>query len=236
MAAKTIPVDSIGEVAFHKRKGSRSLRVKVDMRGRVIVTMPHFVAYETAVSFVKQHQPWITEELQRRASTLYEGMRVGRIHILRFIYDATISDPRVRVTATQVVVTHNSDESAPAVQQSAHEGCVRALKREGAHFLPKRLIDIARAEGYDHGEVTVRQLKGRWGSCDQDKNITLNCYLMQLPVEYIDYVIYHELAHTIVMHHGSEFWAEFEAHLPDAKAIRKSMKKFQPSIPAERMA
>lgn len=236
MATKTIPIDSIGEVAFHKRKGSRTLRVKVDVRGRVVVSMPHFVAYETAITFVKKHQPWIEEELGRRTPTLHDGMRIGRIHILRFVFDPLASVPRTRVTATQIIITHNSDHTEVNVQKAAHAGCVRALKREGALFLPKRLKDIARAEGYDFGEVMVRQLKGRWGSCDQDRNITLNCYLMQLPLEYIDYVVYHELAHTRVMHHGAEFWAEFEAHLPNAKAMRKAMKQFQPSIPAQRMA
>lgn len=231
MPARTIAVESIGDVVFYRRKASRSVRVRVDAQGRVTVTYPWFMSSRAAVQFVRTHEEWIIAEKARRVFQLTDGMLIGRVHKLRFVHDPVSKQPRARVTASQIIVTSRDPFDSPTAQAAAHDGAVRALKREAKHFLPKRLADIATAEGYAYESASVRQLKGRWGSCTSKQHITLNCYLMQLPIELIDYVIYHELAHTRAMNHGADFWSELETHLPNARELRKQMKLFQPSIP-----
>ncbi|HET8992036.1 MAG TPA: M48 family metallopeptidase, partial [Candidatus Saccharimonadales bacterium] len=68
------------------------------------------------------------------------------------------------------------------------------------------------------------------GSCDQSKNITLNLYLMQLPWHLIDYVLLHELTHTVVFKHGPDFWAEMDKYLPDSKSLRSEMKDYKTTV------
>lgn len=234
MAAKIIVVQDIGEVSFYKRRGAKSVRLKVDERGKVSVTMPPFMPYKLAEQFVRKHQGWLDEELSRRSVLLHDGLRVGRVHILRFVYDGTIQKPIARATASQVIVRFSTDIHDTEVQDAAKAAATRALRREAQHFLPKRLADIAAAQEYTYADVSIKQLRGRWGSCDQAKLITLNLYLMQLPIECIDYVILHELAHTRALHHGPDFWQELEAHLPNARAMKAKMKQYQPTVPAIR--
>jgi predicted metal-dependent hydrolase len=52
----------------------------------------------------------------------------------------------------------------------------------------------------------VRNQKTRWGSCSARNNINLNINLAHLPVELMDYIILHELAHTRITNHGPQFW------------------------------
>lgn len=236
MAVKIIEVPNIGSVSFQKRRGAKSIRLKVGLNGRVVVTQPFFVPYRTAVHFVQKHADWITQELNTRQVLLQDGHLVGRTHLLRFEYDPLALPAKVRVGAAKITVKHKLPTDDETVQKAAQRGAIRALKQQAEHFLPKRLRDIAAAEGYDYSGCSLKQLTGRWGSCDQDKHITLNIFLMQLPTELIDYVILHELAHTRALHHGPDFWKEFEAHLPDAKKLRSKMKQYQPAVPAERVA
>jgi predicted metal-dependent hydrolase len=74
------------------------------------------------------------------------------------------------------------------------------------------------------------RLKGRWGSCDQDKNIVLNLFLMQLPWQLIDYVLLHELCHTMHLDHGPGFWQTFLMHKPTAKDLRREIRHYQPNF------
>lgn len=234
MAVKIITIQDIGDVSFYKRRGAKSVRLKVDERGKVSVTMPTFMPYKLAEQFVRKHQDWLDVEKSRRSVLLHDGLRVGRVHILRFVYDGTVQKPVARATASQVIVRFSTDIHDTEVQNAAKTAATRALRREAQHFLPKRLTDIAAREGYDYNGISVKQLRGRWGSCDHTKHITLNLYLMQLPIECIDYVILHELAHTRALHHGPDFWQELEAHLPNARAMKASMKQYQPTVPAIR--
>jgi predicted metal-dependent hydrolase len=54
----------------------------------------------------------------------------------------------------------------------------------------------------------VRNQNGRWGSCTPaDQSIRISNRIQNFPDWVIDYVILHELAHLVVAHHNSAFWA-----------------------------
>ena len=46
-----------------------------------------------------------------------------------------------------------------------------------------------------------------------------------LPVEIIDYIIVHELAHLKKMNHSAAFWAEVEKVLPEYRECRNWLNK-----------
>ncbi len=232
MASRTLQVPGIGPVQFHKRRGARNIRLRIDVHGKPIVTLPYIVPYKMAIHFAAQHADWARAEQGKHHAALVHGMSIGRAHTLRFIGNSLVDKPKTRVTEIDVIVRHNGTDDDEAVQAAARSAIIRALRQEAERFLPTRLAHIAQHEGYEYAGCTIKQLKGRWGSCNHRKEITLNSYLMQLPVELIDYVIYHELAHTRALNHGSDFWQELESHLPEARALRKRMKQYQPSIPA----
>ncbi len=237
MAVRHIWHDEIGEVALQKRRGSKSIRLKLNPSGKVVVTLPYFVPYKTAERFLHQHTVWVLEQQAKRPQELPEGMLIGRAHTLRYIQDPTARQPRTRVTVHEVIVRHATrDISDPAIQAAAKRAALRALRQEAVTFLPRRLENIATREGYEYSSVVVKQMRSRWGSCNQDKRITLNIFLLQLPIELIDYVILHELAHTKELHHGTAFWQEFEAHLPNARELRGEMKRYQPILVSQAMA
>jgi predicted metal-dependent hydrolase len=234
MATKNVVIPNIGEITLIKRRGTRNIRLKVDAHGKVSVTLPHLIPYMVATEYAKSHQEWITEEQKKRTTLLQQSQKIGRLHTLSFIHDANADTPKGRVTSREVVIRHASPAEDKTVQAVARKTAIRALKLQAKHFLPKRLHDIALREDYEYTDVTTKQMKGRWGSCNQNKEIVLNIFLMELPLELIDYVILHELAHTRVLHHGPEFWAEMNLHVDsDAKSLRKQMRAYQPTVPAQ---
>lgn len=234
MAYKEFQLDDVGAVTIYKRRGSQSIRLTVGGDGRVKVTIPAWAPYASGVSFAKARQDWILEHRPATATLLREGQPVGKAHRLHFMADATVRAASSRIQGSQITISYPAYERPEdvAVQAAAHKACIRALRSEAAKLLLIRLNELAANFGYDYRSLTIKHLKGRWGSCDQDKNIVLNLFLMQLPWELIDYVILHELAHTRVMQHGTMFWAEMERHTPHAKQLRKQIHTHQPLLKA----
>lgn len=73
----------------------------------------------------------------------------------------------------------------------------------------------------------IRNMKTRWGSCNTKTNkINLNLQLVKRPVECLEYVILHELAHTIVPNHSNEFKAVLRRYMPDWKNVQRELNNY----------
>jgi len=232
MATKTIQLAGVGEVTLIKRAQSRSLRLTVTPRG-VQVSMPRWTPFSAGQAFALTNMDWILAELEKQSQPLLEsGQRIGKMHYLRFEQVLGSQTATSRVTATEIIIKlhHGELSTDPEVQKRAHATAVRALKREAERLLSPRLQSLAAKHGRKYASVGVKQLKRRWGSCDSHQAITLNLYLMELPWEYIDYVLLHELAHTVEMNHGPAFWCTLTAMEPRARDLSRQLKRHQPVI------
>ena len=55
----------------------------------------------------------------------------------------------------------------------------------------------------------------KWGTCNTNtRKIWLNLQLAKKPIESLEYVILHELAHLKVKNHGPEFVAVLDQYMP----------------------
>ncbi|MGM0519690.1 MAG: M48 family metallopeptidase [Campylobacterota bacterium] len=54
--------------------------------------------------------------------------------------------------------------------------------------------------------IKYRKNKNTWGSCNYKNGLNFNIYLSKFPLEVIEYVVIHELAHIKHKNHSKEFW------------------------------
>lgn len=73
--------------------------------------------------------------------------------------------------------------------------------------------------------ITITSAKTRFGSCSGKNRLSFSWRLMQYPMEAIDYVIVHELAHIVHKNHGSDFYQLIATFLPDWKERRHLLKQ-----------
>jgi predicted metal-dependent hydrolase len=55
-------------------------------------------------------------------------------------------------------------------------------------------------------KLKIKDNSTRWGSCSSKGNINFSLYLVAFPINIIDYVIIHELAHLKEFNHSKKFW------------------------------
>lgn len=232
MPTKVIELAGVGPVTLVKRASNRSIRLTVTPTG-VRVSMPRWTPFSTGQAFARKHIEWIARELAKQAGPqIAQGQPIGKLHRVRFEHVPDSQSIASRVTGTEIIVKLHPGETigSPAVQERAGKAAVRALKREAERLLPPRLSSLAAKHGRQYGSVSIKQLKRRWGSCDSHQNIALNLFLMELPWEYIDYVLLHELAHTVHMNHGEAFWRELKKMQPRARDLARQIHQHRPAI------
>jgi predicted metal-dependent hydrolase len=114
-------------------------------------------------------------------------------------------------------------ETSPKKETPLHNES--ELRRQAKAVLPQELEQLAKKYGFQYQSVKIRKSKTRWGSCSSKKTISLSLYLMLLPPHLIEYVLLHELCHTIHMNHSPAFWALLDKSTGNkAKELRKELR------------
>lgn len=110
---------------------------------------------------------------------------------------------------------------APANKKEKEEQ--RALLRRR---IEERLPAIESATGLKSEGWTIRDMHTRWGSCNtRTHHLNFSLMLATRTDTELDYVILHELVHTVVPDHGPRFYAMMDRFMPGWKTIRRKLHK-----------
>ena len=72
-----------------------------------------------------------------------------------------------------------------------------------------------RRTGLQATAARVRSFQSRWVSCDANNTLEFHPRVMELSASVQDYVIVHELCHTVEKNHTKAFWGLVASHMPD---------------------
>lgn len=234
MSTKSVIVPTIGEVTFYKRRGAKTIKLSITHSGTVRVSLPPWAPYRLGLQFVTDKQAWILSQ-RPQSALLADKSRIGKSHHIVFVQTSSIAKPSSRLVGNEIRISLPPAMISGdlAAQIMIRKACIRALKREAKQLLPLRLEQLASKHNFHYSKVGIKELRSRWGSCNQQRAIVLNCYLMQLPWQLIDYVLLHELLHTRILAHGKPFWHELATYVPDLANVRKTMRATQPTLLAQ---
>ncbi len=84
---------------------------------------------------------------------------------------------------------------------------IEELRRAAHEDLPRRIERLSQLTGLKYTRLSIRSSKTKWGSCSGRNSISLSLFLMTLPESLRDYVILHELCHTVHHDHSPRFHA-----------------------------
>lgn len=103
---------------------------------------------------------------------------------------------------------------------------IEQMRREAKKVLPERVALLAERFGFKYGRVAIRASRSKWGSCSGENNISLSLFLMTLPEHLRDYVIIHELCHTVHHNHSASFHALVDRSLGGAeKSLQRELRQ-----------
>lgn len=223
-----------GPITLRRSARSSAVRIRIAPDGRLRASLPLYAPIFLVKRLINTSRHELRDMLaQQQDQTQYsDGMAIGKSHSLIVKPVSSTSQPSIQRQAQRLVVSlpDGLDLNHVEVAQIIRDEVIKTLRREAKSYLPKRLAWLARGGDWSYERVRFSHASGRWGSCSSNGTISLNIALMKLPFELIDYVLIHELSHTIEMNHSKAFWDLVEAADPDYKIHRKAMKDHTPTI------
>lgn len=218
--------------------------------GRIVVK-PHLRAKRVIVRR-KQHYFQLTSPAHASKKSILEAIERLKLQLLkklpekRFIdnkstiktltFDTLIVRSKMqhvfkinlKAGLLKVFVPHGTDFYNSEVQEILKKLIVEVLRFEAKRILSPKVARFSEQTGLKYNQVKINKSQSRWGSCSSKKNINLSLFLLFLPEELIDYVILHELTHTVEMNHSERFWTLLNRFCNGkSNTYRKALKAFQ---------
>lgn len=183
---------------------AKRIALRVDpAKGDVCLVIPPRASERKAWEFAQKNVAWILAQKKRVAEpvSFVNGAQIPVFGITREIVvePATTRTTDITLTDTQIIVRTRRENPANNIKQYLYkllEETVRPMAMEKAARIGREVTAI-----------DLRDTRTRWGSCGHDGRVMLCWRLVFAPIDVIDYVVGHEIAHLEHMNHGDDFWA-----------------------------
>ena len=199
------------EIYVRRSPTAKSARLRILQRsgGKIEISVPEFYTVNDAKKFARSQEDWIRKSLKQIPPTCrpHFGMRFpveGKM--------LTISPcvgGRIIRTETELRVPYFSDTVAERILSWCTQLASERTKNAATKF-------VARLECPDSvRKISIKDPVSRWGSCSSKGNLMVSWRLIMAPIDVLDYVVAHEVAHLKEMNHSSRFWNTLEEIYPN---------------------
>lgn len=205
---------------FSKRK---SIGIYVGKDGSVEVRSPRGVSKEFIQSFVDRNSEWICEVSQKRKAEfekrkLFELkagdsiLFLGKEYLIKngagFLFDGEYFYVPRNISSSEL-----------------KRGITALYKKLAKAVLTNKTARYAKLMNTTFISVKITSAKTRWGSCSGRSSINYSWRLIMADEAAVDYVVVHELAHTIEHNHSKRFWNVVREYVSDYEEKRKLLAK-----------
>ncbi|MUU76073.1 M48 family metallopeptidase [Helicobacter pylori] len=186
-------------ITIQKSKKIKTLSLNITPSLEVILKMPDSCPQARASAFLKDQEAWLKKTLlamQEKHSLLHSRLNTYKDKIL--VFDET---------------------------KNANDYTLTDLKKILKTYLEQKLPLIAQKMQTSYTHFSIRNNAKVLGSCSYHNRLSFALLLVCAQKEVIDYVIIHELAHTIHKNHSKNFWRCVKTFCPNYRALRDRLKQ-----------
>jgi predicted metal-dependent hydrolase len=86
--------------------------------------------------------------------------------------------------------------------------------RQAREIISQQVEFYAKRMNASYTDLTFSDTKSQWGRCTHENKLQFSWRLVMAPLLVINYVVVHELVHTIEKNHSRSFWSKVRFHNP----------------------
>lgn len=221
---------NLGEFVLEvERKSIKHLHLSVyPPDGRIRIAAPERMALDAIRLFAITRLPWIRRQRKkmqvqpREAPREYLQRESHYVWGRRYLLAITEHDapPIVELRSRKLQLSIRPGTSADRrgeILQEWYRGLVReAVEPLLAKWEPLLKVRVSK--------VFVQRMRTKWGSCNSmARHIRLNTELARKPLDCLEYILVHEMAHIRYPTHGARFIALMDQVLPQWRDVRDSL-------------
>ena len=204
------------------RSNRKTLSIFINEDAELIVRAPKKLSIEKIQDFINQKEKWVNRKRKLIETQIKDvSMNRNKLLYLGTLFPITINksaSKRLAYADEEFVANSNNPEILSISLKKWY-------KKKFKEIAIPRLEYFAEKYNFKVNQVRIKKQKTMWGSCSSKNNINLNYLLIMAPMHVIEYVIIHELVHTIHKNHSVNFWKSVELIMPNFKESKNWLKQ-----------
>jgi predicted metal-dependent hydrolase len=204
-------------IRSHKRK---SVGIQVLVDGTVKVTIPYFLPKFLVNKILKEKEEWIQsarlQTVSRQEKKVVEGS---------YLYLGKQYPLAVRPGQKELIEVSDKLYIASFNKKFLEKYLTSWYKQQARKVIVERVNHYAAIAGLKFRSIAITTAETRWGSCSSNKTLNFNWKLIMAPLEVIDYVVTHELAHLTELNHSRNFWETVRKMYPLYREYRTWLRR-----------
>ena len=195
--------------------------------GNVVVSAPLLMTKKSIENFVRQNIGWIKKQQDkfakqpRMTERQYVSGETYYIWGKQYFLDFIPAKKRLfKVEGNKIILGMKENSTVKQREKFAREELRKILTAQLIRLVPK----WEETTGLYCDSFQTKYMLTRWGTCNSKaKRIWINLQMVEKPLECLEYIILHELAHLRVSNHGKDFVAIMDKYMPDWKDRKKML-------------
>lgn len=211
------------------REKRKSLTLKIDKNGDLIIKSPHFLSQKYINDFVEKNKNWILEKQKNLKNNLFDFKIWKKVLFFWEEFEIIFDENKKIFFDNKNFYTNEKKE------ENLEKIFINFYKKQAKEYLTNRIFYISKKLNINFNNFRITSAKTRRWSCSSKKNINLSFRLILTSKNCIDYVIIHELSHLFEMNHSKKFWEKVDYFskkiwILDYKIYKNKLKYFDEKI------
>ena len=204
------------EIEVQKKNIKNLHMVVAPPDGKVRVSAPMHLSDDSIKMFVRTKLGWIKTQQEKFEK---QPRQSEREYVSgETLYEYSYKGNSLVLSGNEAILTVRKESTASQRETFVNEWYRTLLKEKIEIYLPK----WENITGLHCDSWQTKYMTTRWGTCNTNtRKIWLNLQLAKKPIECLEYVILHELAHLKVRNHSKEFVAIMDQYMPYWKDTKK---------------
>ena len=205
-------------VGIRVNRRAKHIYLKIEPGGMPMLVLPAQRHLRDARTFLQEKEVWLRAKLsQQPAAVPFED---GEILPLFGEALEIVHRPEARRGVWQEEDCICVSGDAPYLARRLTDW-IKKQTKEKVQDEARRCVEILDCQ---HGRITLRDPKTRWGSCSASGDLSFSWRLAFAPPQVLRYVVAHECAHLREHNHSHRFWKLVRQLDPNFRASEKWLK------------
>jgi len=204
------------------RSKRKTLSLTINENAELIIRAPNRLSIEKIQDFINEKENWIN----RKKRLIENQIKDVTSNHNKLLYLGNLFPINVEQNASKELFFTGEEFIANSIEPDSLSLSIKKwYKNKFKEIALPRVAYFANKHNLMVNQVRIKNQKTMWGSCSSKNNINLNYLLLMAPMGVIDYVIVHELVHTIHRNHSTDFWDSVESIMPEFQEHKRWLKK-----------